>query len=136
MREKRLFERLRTGSIGPGKHDAERTGDRIASVIDHLKKLLNARQGTTLMDPGFGMPDITDLRATFPDSVRDIERTLSLTIEQYEPRLARVEVRFIEQDERMTLYFHIRALLRSDGTSRPIHLESALSPSGRMIVRH
>jgi type VI secretion system protein len=119
-----------------GKHDAERTGDRIASVIDHLKKLLNARQGTTLMDPGFGMPDITDLRATFPDSVRDIERTLSRTIEQYEPRLVQVEVSFVEQDERMNLYFHIRALLRSDGQPRPIHLESALSPSGRMIVRH
>jgi type VI secretion system lysozyme-like protein len=82
------------------------------------------------------MPDITDLRATFPDSVRDIERTLSRTIEQYEPRLVQVEVSFIEQDERMNLYFHIRALLRSDGQPRPIHLESALSPSGRMIVRH
>lgn len=135
MRDKRLFERVRDWSKTPGKYHRGRASDQIASVVDHLKKLLNSRQGSTLMDPEYGMPDFTDLRATFPDSVRDIERSISRTIERFEPRLTNVKVDFMEQDERLTLYFQIRAMLTSDDMPMDIHLQSTLDAGGKMAVR-
>lgn len=135
MKDKRLFERIRDWSTHPDKRHRSRVGDRISSVVDHLMKLLNSRQGTTLMDEDYGMPDFTDLRATFPDSVRDIERSISLTIERFEPRLKDVNVDFMEQDDRMTLYFQIRASLKSDDEPLDIHLQSTLDAGGKMAVR-
>lgn len=135
MRDKRLFERIRNWAAQPDRRDRSRVSDQIASVVDHLKKLLNSRQGTTLMDESYGMPDFTDLRAAFPDSVRDIERSIALTIERFEPRLTDVNVDFMEQDEQMTLYFQIRASLNAEDEPMPIHLQSTLDAGGKMAVR-
>lgn len=135
MKDKRLFERIRDWSYAPGMRNRSRASDQVTSVVNHLKKLLNARQGTTLMDLEYGMPDFTDLRATFPDSVRDIERSISRTIERFEPRLTNVKVDFMEQDERLTLYFQIRAMLTSDDKPLDIHLHSTLDAGGKMAVR-
>jgi type VI secretion system protein len=136
MREKRLFDRIRDWPHDSGKRKQIHSGDHVKSVVDHLKKLLNSRQGTTLMDTAFGMPDFTDLRATFPDSVRDIERSIAQTIEHYEPRLKQVDVDFMDQDERnLTLFFQIRAILESDEAPFNIYLESTLDAGGKMVVR-
>ena len=135
MRNIRLFERICGWPEHPGGRNRSRVGDQVSSVITHLIKLLNSRQGSTLMNADYGMPDFTDLRATFPDSVRDIERSISLTIERFEPRLESVNVTFMEQDERLTLYFQIRARLKFDGESRDIHLQSTLDTGGKMAVR-
>ncbi|MBU1169350.1 MAG: type VI secretion system baseplate subunit TssE [Proteobacteria bacterium] len=135
MREKRLFERIREWSYNSGKRHRVNSGDHIISVVDHLKKLLNSRQGTTLMDIGFGMPDFTSLRATFPDSVRDIERSIAQTIERYEPRLNQVGVLFVDQDEHLTLFFQIQATLISETEPLNIYLESTLDAGGKMAVR-
>jgi len=136
MGEKRLLDRVRSW----GKHDPGRTGNdigrKIESVILHLQKLLNARQGTTLMDTGFGMPDFTDLTALFPDSVRDIERSISKTIETYEPRLSEVNVDFVFQDDQsLSLLFQIQALLKSENGDIDVHLESAIDTGGKMVIK-
>jgi type VI secretion system protein len=136
MNNKRLFERIREWP-GKGKNPSFHSGNGVGSVVNHLKQLLNSRQGSTLIDRSYGMPDFTALRATFPDSIRDMERSITRTIERYEPRLKQVDVDFVEQDERdMTLYFHIHALLDSgQGETTAIYLESTLDAGGKMAVR-
>jgi type VI secretion system protein len=112
------------------------TGDQSRSVAEHLKKLLNSRQGTTLMDIDYGMPDFTDLRASYPDSVQDIEQTIKNTIMRYEPRVKKVDVHFMFQDEQnLTLFFEISAVLESEQKHFSIFLESTLDAGGKMAVR-
>jgi type VI secretion system protein len=88
------------------------------------------------MDEAYGLPDFTDLRATYPDSVRDIEHSISETILRYEPRVRDVKVEFVFQDlMNLTLFFQIRAVLETDHDNVTIVLESTMDAGGKMAVR-
>lgn len=132
MDGRKLMDRVR----GWGQPSSYPPDTRLASVILHLQKLLNARQGTTLMDAGYGMPDFTDLTAQFPDSVRDMERSISETIEKYEPRLSSVKVDFLFQDDRnLSLLFQIKAFLESGDERLPVQLESLVDTGGKLEIK-
>jgi type VI secretion system protein len=135
MHNLRLFDRIREGRTPRG--DDPRAVHRAAvdSVTDHLRRLLNVREGTTLMNPEYGMPDFTELRATIPDSVKEIENLIAKTIVTYEPRLKNVSVAYTYLDDSFTLYFEIRAKLVSDWEEIPVSLESTLDTGGRMCIR-
>ena len=78
-----LFDRIRNLSSQHKVYNKQDYGQRIESIIVHLQKMLNTKHGTTLMDKSYGMPDFTDLAALLPDSIREIERHISQTIEKY-----------------------------------------------------
>lgn len=102
----------------------------------HLQKMLNTKHGTTLMDKSYGMPDFTDLAALLPDSIREIERHISQTIEKYEPRLFDVNVSFIVQDEQnLSLCFQIQAMMRTHEKDMEVHLESSIDSGGKAIIK-
>lgn len=136
MSDQRLLERIRQWESHPEKRFRESSGRGVESVVQHLRRLLNSKEGTTLMDKAFGMPDFTDLAVTFPDSVREIEKTISDTIERYEPRLTQVDVTFVFQDDQnLTLFFQIAAQLETGNDHLDIFLESTIDAGGRMQVR-
>ncbi len=88
------------------------------------------------MDGQFGLPDLSDLKLTYPDSVQDMEKTISQTIETYEPRLTRVGVNFVFQDDRtLSLFFRIEATLITGVKNEEIILESSVDAFGKMTVR-
>ena len=62
------------------------------SIMDHLTRLLNARQGSIVHDPEYGLPDITQIYQGLPNSVTDLISLIRKAILKYEPRLQRVEV--------------------------------------------
>lgn len=120
-----LFDRLGSGA---------RRVDDVASILEHLHALLNARQGMSGTDEAYGLPDYTDLVRQWPDSQRALERAIGETIERYEPRLQSVAVRAAPGESGLQLVFQIQARLH--GTSgRVLRLRTELDAAGRFVVR-
>lgn len=134
MKNMRLFDRIRYGNNTSSGSFDDSSRMTVDSVVDHLKKLLNTRQGSTLMDSAYGMPDLMEFRAALPDSVTEIQKLISRTITTYEPRLKDVSVEFMFQDDAQTLFFQILAVLDRNKNAFPVSLESTLDTGGRMGV--
>ncbi len=132
MKNLRLFDRIRSQGEKTSMSPSRTAMD---SVVEHLRRLLNSRQGSTLMDPFYGMPDFSDLRAEVPDSVADIEALISGVIRTCEPRLCQVAVKYMYQDSQRILYFQIQGLLITAREQTPVYLESSVDTCGKMAVR-
>lgn len=136
MQNIRLMERIEQWDDQARQRTGVNSKRCIDSVIEHLNKVLNTRQGSTLMDPEFGLPDFSGIRASFPDCLNDLQQSVTQTIERYEPRLTDVYVEFIDQDKpSMKLIFRIEAMLHDEGEQRHVFLESSVDASGRMLFR-
>ncbi len=135
MGNRRLLDRVRDWNGNETMYSRQNPGRKVESVVQYLQKLLNSKQGTTLMDDAYGMPDFTDLTVLFPDSVRDIERSISETMQRYEPRLSQVKVDFVFQDEQsLSLLFQIHAVLKTNENELAVTLESAIDTNGKMKI--
>ena len=81
MREKRLLERLRAIEQDPDWRGESDPKAAVASVLGHLGKILNTRQGSAPIAPDFGVPDFTAIASSFGlDSVPEIEEAISNVI--------------------------------------------------------
>jgi type VI secretion system protein len=133
--EERLLERFRAFEKEPGrrgKEDPRRTSD---SVMRHLQRILNTRQGNALIADDYGVPDFSDLAQAGSESVREIERQLRATIQKYEPRLKMVKVTFqAAEDDATALRFQIVARLSSDARTG-VMFETSVTPDGRIDLR-
>ena len=106
------------------------------SVLNHLRKMLNVRQGSVLTLPDFGMPDLNDLFAQYSDPVIALRRIIKELIEKYEPRLKQVVVSYVpDEDNPLTLRFDITAYLEVDDQDAPLRFETVVGESGRTLVR-
>ena len=136
MQNHRLFDRIRKRDGSSGNFRRQSNARQVDSIIEHLHKMLNTKQGTTLMDKHYGMPDFTELAALFPDSIRDVEKTISDTIERYEPRLSQVKVHFVFQDHQsLVLCFHIQAVMALEHEDIAIQFESSIDASGKTVIK-
>lgn len=136
MREGRLLERISQKGNDPGAKVTYETGKQVESVVNHLRCLLNTREGCTIIDKELGMTDISQIVAEFPDTLDYIKRTILKIIKIYEPRIEQVSVEFIEKDETdHTLHFNIMGVLARNGQITPVLLESRFNPDGYMYVR-
>jgi type VI secretion system protein len=133
--EERLLERFRANEREPGRRgreDSRRTSD---SVMRHLQRILNTRQGNALIGEDYGVQDFSDLALGGTESVREIERSLRQTIQKYEPRLKMVKVSFVpSEDDALTLRFQIVARLAGDAKTG-VRFETSVSPDGRIELR-
>ena len=136
MRENRLIERIRDRNIGPRRREGQDPKRMIDSVVRHLERILNTKQGNAQIADDFGIPDFTDFKSAFPDAHRDLERSLRQTIQKYEPRLTSVRVKFVPRDDEMlTVSFQIMARLVLEGRKDPIVFESILGADGKINIR-
>lgn len=135
MREERLLDRLGTWEREPtrrGKEDSRRVID---SVLRHLHRILNTKQGNVPIAEDFGVPDFTDFLKTYPESVREIERTIRLAIQKYEPRLKAVRVSFIPHEEDLlSLRFQIIARLSTESRTQVL-FESLINSGGKVEIK-
>jgi type VI secretion system protein len=136
MREERLTERLRSWNKEPDRRGGRDPKRMIASIIRHLERILNTRRGSVPISDDYGVPDLTDLSSGFPDSLRDLERTIRNTIQKYEPRLKSVRVKFVPQEENMlAVSFQIVARLILEEEKNPVVFESLMDSDGKVIIR-
>lgn len=113
------------------------SGTVINSVLEHLIRVLNTKKGSVDIDPDFGVPDITNISSSFSaESVPELESAIKRVIENYEPRLKDVAVRFSSQaDDLLALRFSITAKLVTDEKSKPIIFETIVDSDGQVKVR-
>ena len=136
MREQRLLERsadLEAGNV----HTSEtRAQVLVASVRDHLQRLLNTRQGSVPIDPELGVPDFTNLAGSFSQgSTREIIDSLTRMIQRYEPRLKSPRVVLEESgQEVLSLSFSLDGIIEIDDREVPIRLATRISSSGKVSL--
>jgi type VI secretion system protein len=114
-----LFERLNGETVGRDLRLTE--ASLAASIVNHLNKLLQTRQGTVLCLPDYGLPDLNDANASIYDSINRIRRHVEWAINLYEPRLS--EVRVIHAPDvvsPLALKFRITGTMRKDGIVAPL----------------
>ncbi|MFQ5773100.1 MAG: type VI secretion system baseplate subunit TssE [Kiloniellaceae bacterium] len=134
------FERSLLERIGDPDEDGRRLHvdpARLAeSVARHLTRMLNVRQGSVITLPDYGMPDFNDLFVRFPDGLNAIRRAIKDSVEKYEPRLRRVAVQYVlDEEDPLNLRFKITARLVIGDRAEPVAFETLIGDSGRVQVR-
>jgi type VI secretion system protein len=119
--ERRLFERL----VDPDPPGSRRRGLDIrrltGSVVCHLRCLMNSRHGCTPIRADYGIPDLNEFVFALPDSLGAMRQAIQKAIEQYEPRLRAVRVKYIADPDRpLDVRFEISARLVTEGEEVPI----------------
>lgn len=122
----------RISSQDPGRNRSESDLD---SIIEHLRGLLNTRQGESPSVPDFGVIDFSDLVHNFPEAIQVLTRTVRATILQYEPRLKNVVVQHVRDDEALVLKFQITAQLAGKNARGAVRFETQLRAGGQFLVR-
>jgi len=133
----RLLERLASlGTPGLPPEDEGTLNQEVSSIIQHLQKLLNTRQGSSQIAPDFGLPDFTNIPGeSVTDAGRRVEKILTKVIERYEPRLCRVKIEMETlKDKGFDLSFKLEGAL-SKQPDVPIVFETILQTNGSILVK-
>ncbi len=135
MAEERLLERIRTWKNEPNRRSRGEPRRQIDSIVAHLRRILNTRQGNVPIADAYGVPDLTDFMLSYPESVTGIEKSIRQAIEEYEPRLTSVRVQFIHQQEDvLCLRFQIMAQLTVE-SDRKVLIETIVDSDGKVNLR-
>lgn len=110
-----------------------RTIDATRSIAEHLQTLLNSREGLSATNPDFGLPDLTDIVHMLPDGAHALQNAIRDVILKYEPRLSKVNVRFVPSDDAFVLYFDISGR-QSDAAKTPFRVRTKMLPGHRFKV--
>ncbi len=133
FKSRTLLERFNNPQSDRPLNLSQGTEELAESILMNLKRMLNTRQGGPMIQPDdYGMIDITDVSARFPDSIADVQKSIRTTIEKYEPRLKNVQVEHIGTGQDLqTLKFKITAQL-ADSKRDAIYFETVIDPTGEV----
>jgi type VI secretion system protein len=92
-----LFESL-TGVFVSGTSVDSVAGEqrRSTSILDHLNRMFNTREGTLPHLVDYGLPDISEIYRKMPHGIKELQLAIKRCVERYEPRLKNVRVQFKE----------------------------------------
>ena len=136
MREGSLLERLRRPDRSSERRGADGLQEMADSILRHLQRMLNTRQGNALTVPDYGVPDLTDLARGFPESASTLEDALRACIEKYEPRLRDVMVRYKQSTgDALSLSFEVTGRLAASGEDAGVWFLTTVDPDGRVDVK-
>lgn len=133
-RDRTLLERLANPEPEGQRTISEDTGRLIESVMRHLQRLLNTRQGQALIQPEYGMPDITDCSEGAPEALDRVRRAIKNSIEMFEPRLRRVRITHLPLGEDLNLHFAISGQIVTEKEQIPVHFDTTVTPSGNAMI--
>jgi len=135
MKEERLLERILSWENEPLRRNRGDLHREIDSILAHLTRILNTRQGSVPISGAYGIPDLTDFMTSYPESVTEIERSIRCAIEVCEPRLRSVKIVFIPQDDDLLcLRFQIIAHLDRD-SEKNILIETLVDSDGKVSLK-
>jgi type VI secretion system lysozyme-like protein len=134
--QRTLLERLRS----PGPTGQRQLHVSVAevqnSILANLQLLLNTCRGNSLVDPEYGLPHLSSIRSSMPDSVRGYESAIRVAIERHEPRLKNVRVRHKpHRDDGLELRFEISGLVIDESERTAVRFETYADEDGRLVVR-
>jgi len=132
MSKERLLERIRFIESEPLRRGGTDRRCCLHSVLSHLQRILNTRQGNVPIAADYGVPDFLDFLQSYPESVQEIERNIRNAIDRYEPRLSGATVTYLpDEDDALILRFQIAARLTGEGDQQ-ILFESVIGTDGRI----
>lgn len=135
MNEERLLERICTWEKEPERRSKGDYRRQIDSILAHLQRILNTRQGNVPISDTYGIPDLTDFMTSYPESVTGIEKSIRQAIEEYEPRLRFVKVVFLPQEgDVLCLRFQIIAKINTE-SGKSILIETIVDSDGKISLR-
>lgn len=130
-----LLERIERGK--PAKHNIQlNESEAVDSILNHVKTILNIRQGSVETDPEYGLPDFNDIARRFPNAIEEIKRSIRECLQKYEPRLTSVHVDHVLEGEHKTdLRYDVTAQVVLDGNQTNVWFETILDTAGRVSIR-
>jgi type VI secretion system protein len=124
--------------IAAGKRDAKVDLDAslvAASVLGHLERLFNVRQGNVATRPDYGLPDINSLVQGFPDASAELRRAIKRAIDEFEPRLSGTVVAADSTEgDAFQLRFRISAKLAARGLRQGVSFTTRVDNEGKLTV--
>jgi len=137
MREHRLLERIASLGADAERSHITRSEILVDSILEHLRRILNTRQGSVPIDPQFGVPDFTNLAGSFSSGTTgQMIEDMTRMIQRYEPRLRHPQISFTAvQDEVLTLAFAINGFIAVDNREIPVRLSSQVASNGKVSLR-
>lgn len=134
FRERFLERLVRAGQSGEADQSCT-YGEELTSIILHLQKLLNTRQGSVQISPEYGVPDMNSVHEnSIAETGRRMEQVLTRVIERFEPRLADVRVSMEQKDGMLLeLKFKLEASL-SRQPDIPVVFETVINANGNITV--
>lgn len=126
-----LFKRM-----GLDQKSARGAQDWSQIILDSLTHVFNARQGESLLDPQYGLPEF-QLQEMTIKQVREYERAFSAIIQKYEPRLMDVQVKGeLSLRRNARVIFHVTGCLHQKKRPAPsLEYESLLTDQGQIMIR-
>jgi type VI secretion system protein len=136
MRDERLLERIYNVEKNPDRREGHDPARQINSIMNHLQRVLNTKQGSVLIADDYGIPDFTNMPGAFSSGAsHDMERIIKHVIEKYEPRLTRVRATFAAQeDDVLALRFEIDARLATEEHT-PVTFETVVDAGGKINIK-
>ncbi|MCK4696439.1 MAG: type VI secretion system baseplate subunit TssE [Candidatus Cloacimonetes bacterium] len=137
MIKERLFERIRHLEKNPEYRGERNFSIGLRSIISHLQKLLNTRQGNAQIAEDYGIPDITNFpQNTLSETSQTIELLFEKAIQKYEPRLKDIKVSFepVEGDI-LNLRFKLEGFI-ADEELTPVEFETVISTDGWVNIKN
>lgn len=133
----RLLERIRNMERAPADRKPMDEESQQQSVLRHLVKLLNTRQGSTLLASDYGVPDYTSLTTTpNAENLATIEKSIRDVVQRYEPRLENVQVKFAEDpDDPLKMGFTLTGGLTGSENDTRVSFRTVLAPTGKITIR-
>ena len=129
-----LLERLADPKKEERRTIRENTQQLADSVMRHLQRLLNTRQGHVPIQPEYGMPDFTDCAESLPETLDKVRRAIKNSIEKFEPRLRRVRITHMPSEDSLNLHFGITGQLVTGKERISAFFSTKVSPSGNAQV--
>lgn len=107
----------------------------VRSIMNHLARILNTRQGSVPILDDYGIPDFTNVPGeTLTETALEMEKVIKQVLLKYEPRISDVKVAFEPQkNEIMSLRFKIEGFLLKE-KKIPISLVTVVSSEGKVAV--
>jgi type VI secretion system protein len=135
-REKTLLERLADPAGHRSLTVTENTEQLAESILRHLRRMLNTRQGHVLIQPEYGMPDVTEFLQNLPGMVEVVQQGIRNSVEKFEPRLRNVTVTYVPSEDLLTnLRFEITGELVTEREEASVWFETAVNPAGHIDVK-
>jgi type VI secretion system protein len=122
-----LLSRIGSLERGAGKRSESVT----ESIAEHLRVLLNARQGDASTVANFGLADFHAL-VHLPQAPQALAASIRSSILTHEPRLKNVNVRHVEGDDPLSLKFEISAVLTDTANREVLRFETRVTPGGHV----
>ncbi|WP_272516592.1 type VI secretion system baseplate subunit TssE [Providencia sp. PROV209] len=134
MSQPSLYEML-TGYFAEGLDiDAIPEHDQVmVSVMDNIRRILNARAGSIEHLPDYGLPDMSKMIQGLPGTAHNMMTILSATLLKYEPRIKSLSLVLLPQNSFGALHYALEVELHEQGL---IRYGTEFMPDGRILVHH